>query len=254
MIPRLERNRSRGESSDWLSHFKADVMILKLTLMIVMRESLGPGEESWRMVNGKYHRVIITTYLIQIPVNKYSYSLSDDMGLYRARLVRFFLGIAVLIAIVQILTTLHFSSIHGNEASLFQGGERTKRSQLESTTSPVDHGQRKTAANGKPKEREAEKRVPRNRVSRRIYRRFLLVRGANWFGVNIMIYHKFTPAIKCREKCVGETRNLDQHWPPTGFTVDINGIKTYCRLLAALVSQGCVNYNGNTIVGLLCWL
>ena len=33
------------------------------------------------------------------------------MGLYRRRIVRFLLGIIVFIAIVQILSTLHFSSI-----------------------------------------------------------------------------------------------------------------------------------------------
>jgi hypothetical protein len=37
------------------------------------------------------------------------------MGLYRRRIVRFLLGIIVFIAIVQILSTLHFSSLsHGD--------------------------------------------------------------------------------------------------------------------------------------------
>ena len=37
------------------------------------------------------------------------------MGLYRRRIVRFILGIAVLIAVIQILTTLHFSSIYNGD-------------------------------------------------------------------------------------------------------------------------------------------
>lgn len=132
-----------------------------------MRESLGKSRGEWC----ESDRRVITTFIILIPVNTYSYSLSDDMGLYRARLVRFFLGTVVVIAIIQILTTLHFSSIHGNEAtSLIQAREtRTKRNQPESTTSQVDQGQGKTAVNV---QREAQTRVIRNRVSRRISSRF----------------------------------------------------------------------------------
>ena len=37
------------------------------------------------------------------------------MGLYRRRIVRLILGIAVLIAVIQILTTLHFSSNYNGD-------------------------------------------------------------------------------------------------------------------------------------------
>lgn len=47
--------------------------------------------------------------------NKYSFAVSNAMGLYRRRIIRFILGIAVFIAIVQILTTLHFSSVYNGD-------------------------------------------------------------------------------------------------------------------------------------------
>jgi hypothetical protein len=39
------------------------------------------------------------------------------MGLYRRRIVRYILGILAFIAVVQILTTLHFSTINDGERS-----------------------------------------------------------------------------------------------------------------------------------------
>lgn len=51
------------------------------------------------------------------------------MGLYRRRIVRFILGIAVFIAVVQILTTLHFSSIYTNDSAGVLR-QKTRRNEL----------------------------------------------------------------------------------------------------------------------------
>lgn len=58
------------------------------------------------------------------------------MGLYRRRIVRFILGIAVFLAIVQILTTLHFSSIHNDEV-LVNLPQKTRRNELQSSLHSV---------------------------------------------------------------------------------------------------------------------
>ena len=59
------------------------------------------------------------------------------MELYRFRIVRFTLGIAVVIAVIQILTTLHFSSIHsGGTGNLLRA--KTKRGELHSTLGVED--------------------------------------------------------------------------------------------------------------------